>query len=397
MTPGKKGQVSGAPAASLIIVISAFILLYILFLPSEDRTELLEGSDGSGGTIAKGAEVSGSVLLLEQPGTLTHLKDTEFEHSIPSFNLFTEKEDVVLKSADSVFIDSKQNAKTLPVFVKGNVENAKLSFNVEQHEGRLMVKLNQEEIFKGEVKNIIEPLSLSLKEENVIEFSVEKAPGWQFWKKNFYDVRNVKVTATVERLENREALNTFFMTKEEADPENIEEAYIIYLADCSVKNAGKLGILLNGNLLSAKVPDCGSLEKTFIDPSDFVSGKNELLFRIEEGKYLIDQIFIKTQLRKPISQVYFFDMNRTQFKKVENDTINASISLRFIDDKEKHTGVIDINAHKIFFNTIQSNFSKGIDQFVVEGSNSVRIEPETTLSITELKVELDCKKKADCS
>ena len=154
-------------------------------------------------------------------------------------------------------------------------------------------------------------------------------------------------------------------------------------------------MFLNGNLLSAKVPDCESFEKTFIDPDDFIEGKNELLFSSEQGRYLIDRTAVKTTLRKAISPVYFFDINQSQFDLIDNNTINTSLSLKFIDDDEKKNAIIEVNQHRISLDTRQDAFSKNIDLFVNEGSNSIRITPERTLHVLELKVDLDCKED-DC-
>ena len=129
--------------------------------------------------------------------------------------------------------------------------------------------------------------------ENVLEFSVEPPPGWQFWKENYYDVRSLKITATVENLDNREAIRTFFMSREEADPENIKDAYITYLVDCNFRESGRLSVHLNNNLLSSSVPDCGVPERTSIDPADFVEGRNELHFSAESGRYLFDRTLVK--------------------------------------------------------------------------------------------------------
>ncbi len=392
----RKAQVSGSGAASVVIVVASFILIYLLLIPAEERDKILE--DKGAAVSAEKAKVPGSVLLDERPGTVTKLKESEFEHGIPSFNLFIEKEASVLKKVDSVFVESSgTSSRAVPFFVEDRASDGKLTFSVNEHEGKLAVRFNGEEIFRGEVNRIVDPLSLeNIGKENLLEFSVDTPPAWKFWEKNFYDVRSVQVVATVEKLGNMEAVNTFFMTKEEADPENIEEAFIIYLVDCRVDEAGRLGVTLNGKLLSSKVPDCGSMEKTFIAPLDFVAGKNELKFATEGGKYLVDRIFVKTKLKKPIAPIFFFDVNSTQFSKIEKNDINASVSLKFVDDDERKNAVIELNGHRIFVNTRQGAFSKNIDEFVVEGSNSLRIEPETTLQILSLKVELDCKEEKDC-
>ncbi len=394
----KKSQSSGSGAAALVVVIASFILIYLLLIPSESREDILKDG-GTGVSPAKAKVVAGSVLLDEHPGTVTKLKESEFEHNIPSFNLFVEKEAVVLKKADSVFIESSgTSSRAVPFFVDGKASEGKLTFSVNEHKGKIVIRFNGEELFRGEVNKIVEPISLdAIGKENLLEFLVESPPAWKFWEKSFYDLRDVQVVASVENLENRESVSTFFMTKDEADKSNLEEAYLIYLVDCRASETDKLSVRLNGKLISSRVPDCGNVEKTFIDPSEFVVGKNELKFSTEEeGKYLVDRIFVKTKLKKPVFPIYFFDVNSTQFKKISTNDLNASIRLEFVDDGERKNAVVDLNGHRMFVNTRQAAYSKNVDAFVVEGSNSIRIEPETTLYILNFNVELDCKEEKDC-
>ncbi len=112
----RKSQVSGSNAAALVIVIAAFVLIYLLLIPAEDRDEIISGGSSSGAAAAK-ESITGSVLLDERPGTVTMLEEDEFEHGIPSFNLFIEKEDSVLKKADSVFVESSgTSTRAIPFF-----------------------------------------------------------------------------------------------------------------------------------------------------------------------------------------------------------------------------------------------------------------------------------------
>lgn len=394
---GKKRQgQSGANTAAIIIVVMAFILIYILLIPSENRKELLEESDDA--VLGERPSEYG-VLLDESPGTLASLQEREFEHRIPSFNILTEREDVVLKSVDSVFVDSGGVAsRAVAVFADASASNGRLAFQVSDHKGFLAVDFNGQEIFKGDISGVLQPLALdNIGKENIIQFYVDQPPSWKFWERNFYDIRDVRVTGTVERTDRQEAINTFFMSSEEADPSNIDDAYIIYLADCRATDVGKLSVYLNGNVLSSKVPDCGSLEKTSISPESFVSGRNELRFVAEQGRYLIDQVFVKTQLKEPIYPVYFFDLNESLFRKIGQDRINASVRLSFINDGERKNAVIDVNNRQVSVDTRQGNYSRNIDQFVVEGSNFIRVEPTDTLNLISLKVTLDCKTKKDCT
>lgn len=391
----KKAQPSGGSAAALLVIIASFILLYILFLPGKDREELLGADGGIPANVA--SEVVGSVLLKEQPGTLAKLKERDFEHSIPSFNIVAEKEDVVLKKVDSLFVDNSEPSRAIPLSFKDGAENVLLSFSVEGHKGTLSIRVDGERVFRGEVERNVEPISLDgLSGSSVIEFSVDKSPSWMFWSRNFYDVRNVQVSGTVSRLSGSEALNTFFVSADEARADNIEQAHVAYFVDCRGSVGGKIDVFLNGKLLSSRVPDCGNLEKTIIAPSELVAGRNELKFSTLSGRYLVDRVFVKVFLKKPVLPVFFFDVNRSQFRKISDGALNSSLSMRFVDDGERKRAVIDVNEHRIFLDTRQKSFSRNIDAFVVEGSNSLSVDPETTLNVLELKVSVDCRKEKDC-
>lgn len=397
MSFGKRAQApSGGNAAILILIIAAFILLYMLFLPKGERDKILSTGTTATGTVA--GTLPGSALIDEHPGTLTVLKSSKVDHNIPSFNLFTKKEDTVLKSVDSINVGtSKGDARTQSIIllVSDTVENAKLSFTVNSHHGSLIIAQNGKEIFRGEVDSFIEPLSIELAKENVFEFSTESVPWYKPFTTNSYDLRDVKITGTVERIDNKEAIQTVVLGQEEASL--LDSATMSYFVDCSVKDVGRLSIYLNSNLLASKVPDCGSAEKWQIDPKDLVSGKNEFRFVAEQGTYLLDKLNLRTNLKEPIFPIYFFSLNSSVFRRIENNTINSTLNLRFIDDKERKTATVEINSQKTTVDTRQANYSKNVDSFLVAGTNYLRIVPETTINLVSLKLVLDCRKAEDCS
>ncbi len=397
---GKKGvdapAPSGANAAVLVLIIAAFIVLYILFLPKGERDRLLEKENTGTKTVTPEA-ISGAMLIKENPGVLTKLKDKDFEHRIASFNLFTTKEDAVLKSINSIYTESTRNGqkkRSVILALKDKVENAKLSFSVNDHSGKLIIEQNSQEIFRGEVDSFTEPMDLELKDENLFEFSTETVPWYKPFSKNFYDIKDAEITGTVEKVDNKEAVQTVILGEDEANL--LSEASLSYFVECSTKDVGRLSVYVNDKLLAAKVPDCGNPDKLQIDPNDLVGAKNEFKFVAEKGTYLLDQVILRTRLKEPIFPIYFFSINSTTFRRIDNNTINSTLSLSFIDDKERKTATIEINNQKTRLDTRAANYSKNVDSFLIAGTNFLRIVPETTLSVIELKLSLDCRKASEC-
>ena len=390
-----QGAPSGGNAAVLIILIAVFILMYLLFLPKGEREKLLT-QDTTATKVALG-KLPGSTLLNENIGTLTVLKSKDFDHQLPSFNLFTKKEDTVLKSIDSINVGSSKSdtrKRSFILAVTDKVENAKLSFTVNSHHGNIIIAQNNREIFRGEVDSFTEPLSIELEKENVFEFSTEPVPWYKPFTTNSYDMRDIKITGTVERLDNKEAIETVILSTEEANL--LDSAALSYFVDCSLKDVGKLNVYLNKNLLASKVPDCGSPEKWQIDPKDLTGGKNEFRFVAEQGTYLLDRLLLRTTLKEPIFPIYFFSLNNTVFRRIENNTINSTLGITFLDDKERKTAQIEINNQKMNIDTRQANYSKNVDSFMVAGTNFLRIVPTTTINVVNLKLVLDCQKAEEC-
>ena len=63
----KEAQVSGTPAAVVVLVIATFTLIYLVLIPSEDREELLGEKNLS--SPDESVKTSELLLLDETPGT----------------------------------------------------------------------------------------------------------------------------------------------------------------------------------------------------------------------------------------------------------------------------------------------------------------------------------------
>src|SRR5574342_464082 len=165
---------SGGPAAALIGIITLLFIFYILFLPAEERRELLEGENLSD-------EDNAGLLLDEAPGTLTFTEKGVFDHSISNVYLVETKNAVIL-GQENPFIVSKgwfseqQKSMVFSVADLDNTENILLSFQAPERRGVLVVALNGQKIFEGQVNlqnppPVIVPKTL-LKPTNQLDFVV---------------------------------------------------------------------------------------------------------------------------------------------------------------------------------------------------------------------------------
>ncbi len=384
----KKGQSAGG-AASLIAAILGLMLLYILFLPPEARDELL-GNNATPGEV-KGISEPSRILLLEKPGTVFRAKQDQFEHNLNAFNLYAKSEDRLIKSMGSVFVESKSGStkkKTAAFSAEpGKTGNAQLSFQVKDHSGRLIVSLNDQEIFNGEASAAQLIVLDNLQADNVLEFSAPET-GFAFWQRNFYELTDVKITATVSQTEGLEARQTFIIGSEEIN--GLESASLLYFVYCRVTEAGSLRVFVNDGLVHSGVPDCGSPVKLPIDAGLLNRGVNTVRFSADSGSYLMDQVQVKTKLRQPIEPIYFFEVNDTQYSWINNNTFDTFLRMGFVDDNEEKRAELTINNRKLSMDTRRTaNFTRNIDQYIVRGNNFIKIAPETTLNVIELRIQLE--------
>ena len=320
----KKAQGSGGSAASLVAVLGALILLYILFLPPEARQGLLDDTSGSGISQPGESTLTGeeSLLLMETPGTLSVVSDDEFEHNIPSFNLYTTTSASVLKEVANIYLkkslfSSEEKDIVFEIEDIGNTENILLSFTPTTHSGRLIISINGNEIFNAETEDTVQPINLErqyLEEDNILHFEVSGV-GLAFWSSNEYALGNLKVTADITYIGNRESVHSFFLTSEEAD--NLKTTDLRFFAECDKDAVGPLTIKINENTIFSSVPDCGSANPPIQFSPDLLNdGQNNLYFGTTSGNYLLDQVRVTTELKELIYQTYFFEMSSNLFDSV---------------------------------------------------------------------------------
>jgi hypothetical protein len=386
----KKGQ-SGSSAATLVAVIGLLIVLYIVFLPPDIRKDLLAGNSTE--NLSSGDIIT--TILSESPGRLEQISNLEVEHNLPSLNLFALSGAKVLKKASSLYVkngvfDKKSEKMTFDITDFEHTDNVLLSFTVDSGKGRLVVTLNGQEIYNNVITSRnVAPIELPkdmLQQSNTLEFSVSDV-GLAFWSTNEYSLENVQVTADVTDVSAQQSKNVFVLSTTEKF--NLDRARLRFFADCNQGEIGTLHILVNNHEVFAAVPDCGMLRPVEFSPAYLESGENNVVFKTDSGRYLIDQISVITDLKEITFPSYYFELSNSQLADITDGNDDINMTLRFVDSQELKSGKIYINGKTISLNTHDSTYVRNLNNFVEQGQNGIKVEPDqTVLDIIELRVDL---------
>ena len=92
----KKAQVSAGNVAVLIFLIAIFMALFILLLPAQDRSDLLNKDLDDENGDDSDSEV---FILTQSPGLLKPSSDDETTHKIDSTNLFLRSESIMISNS----------------------------------------------------------------------------------------------------------------------------------------------------------------------------------------------------------------------------------------------------------------------------------------------------------
>ncbi|HYD03263.1 MAG TPA: hypothetical protein VEC16_03095 [Alphaproteobacteria bacterium] len=318
----RKGQFAGN-AAAFVAIVTVAIILYILFLPPDIRTEILgdprTGTNGSGNG-GNGGVISTTNLLRQNVGRVTYINTNEKTYDLPTTRIYTPTSGQVLKNVPSINL---RYAIFDNVHAKYDVEleldeettkNLLLSFNVRSHYGPITISLNGKEIFSGEISDFNpKPIVLDqdyLEEDNVITLSVP-SPGLAFWNANKYAIENLQITGDVTDYSTSSA--TQYFTISSVEKENLESLRLFFYPSCNLKDVGSLKIDLNGRSIYNSVADCGTRTFAVLDTDDIIAGSNELKFSSSKGSYTLDNMYIKTQMDKPAYRTYYFDIDAKYF------------------------------------------------------------------------------------
>lgn len=394
MAKRRRGQATGASAATFVALLAALILIYIMMLPPDTREALLnenttdDDSDGDNASEER-------ILVLENTGKIEGEGDEEIIHDIAAVSLLAVTETNLIKKVSNIYVKNgwfdKEEAKVSFSFEDiSNTENAVLGFVIgERAKGTLTINLNGEQIYIGDTTSP-SPVMLTKKdllEDNELVFSVSSI-GWKFWSTNEYVVEDITITADVEDTSRQTSRNTFIMTATEKD--NLETATLKFIPECEPTDAGKLNIYINNHNIYSAVPDCGLLIPLEFSPGYLGAGENEVVFRTNKGNYVIDRIVVKTELKDISYPVYYFSLTPEEYDDVLDNDMEVNLTIEFVDEIDYKQGTLIINGYETHIDQRDRVYSKIIDQFIKKDNNAIEIIPDknSKLEIIEFRVEL---------
>ncbi len=376
---------SGSPAAALIGIITLLFIFYILFLPPEERRELLEGENLS-------IEEAERLFLDEAPGRLTFTEKAVFDHNIPNIFLVESKNAVVLAQENPFIIrkgwlSDQRHTMIFSVQDLENTENVVLSFQAVERAGTLVISLNDNVIFEGAVRiqnppPVVLPKSL-LKSVNQLEFYVTGG----FLSRRRYDLSDMKVVGDITDIKKQTATNTFTISKTERD--NLESAFLDFFPICDQRTVGVLTIELNGKIVYSAVPSCESLNRQDLFAEDFRDGRNTLIFRIDKGSYRVEQVRVRTLLKPVKSYIDYFNIKSSVYNEILDRERQVILRVEFVDDRSLKHAEININDKRDVIDQRDDVYERDISSFVREGSNYIEIKPLAELDIVKLQVRAD--------
>lgn len=392
----KAEEKSGANVYTLVILIALFIVLYLIIIPPEDRDALLNNTYDDDDNGDNGEEFDNETLLLKSPGIVYPTREGEVEHDINQLSLFIKTEPEINTLANSLYINKglfgEQDQKvTFGVDDIANLKDLILSFTVIDPKGRLIVKLNNNVVSESSFASGSQIIRLPenyIREENRLEFSVS-SPGVEFWAKNHYRLDTV-VLKKEFTLVNSQEERWFSVSEGELD--SLKRSRLRYFLYCTdLDDTARLKILLNNNILSSEIVQCVSKEMSADIDEDFLKeGRNKLIFSIDDGDFLINDIRVINELTEKIYKIYYFDLDSDDYDKIVDNEANVILNLNLIDNNKLKEAEIRINDKILNVNTNRDSYSKEIPvSFLDEGENMVKIIPKTEFEIDMLKITLE--------
>lgn len=394
-----QGAFSGGAISGLVIliVLLAFILIYLVVVPSEYKEDFNL-------TPTPSAEY---VVLEEHPGRL-FIEDKDSEKT--EFNTV---------SIDDVVVDNTPNQESTLLLPQGIVKKSLLSANVltfsfdiedldninkvylsanvieKKGSGAIIVKLNGVTIYESE-----EPINKNLKlmlpkhylsESNTIKITTS-SPGWLFWTVNSYVLSDIYVLEDRYSGDDAKVRRIVFIDSEKlADAKSIK--FSAYPKKISSED-GKVTISVNGNAIYSGVPIPNSGIDVEVSREHFRSGTNNIEFEVEKDStyelIYMDLLFKTVEVADEGMVKYKFSLSDLQWDKVEDSRYECELfASKTSGDKSIN---IELNDNVLRY-SFDNNYEiiRDVCEFLEQEDNTITILPDEEVYLNVIKITIQNK------
>jgi len=391
-----KAQKEGKPVAIIVLLIALFMVFYIMFLPPADRNALLNINNES-----TSASAGGSLreVLSVNPGIVSPGSDFNKRHEMQPVNLFIKSEPTIENLASSLVVSNSLTSKSFPsssFTIRDSLSDLQkviLSFSVSEGNGQLKLFINDHQFYseslESGVKIVEVPISY-VAESNEIRFETS-SPGLSFWKSNKYVLRDIIIKEDFEKVNAKEERQFNIAFDEKA---GLSKAVLKYYKVCNSKLQGdsaKLKIFVNEKSSFEGMIKCATLQESVeIDPGLVKDGINSVMFVLEdEGSFSFNQLVVETAVVEKETKGYTFSLSRKEYGDVLNGDkeIMLRMNLAETTDSKKNAKII-LNDGEIMMSTDQNSFTRDVSDYVVEGTNFLKIIPSNTFRVNGLTISL---------
>lgn len=390
----KRAQ-AAAGAAVLVAIILGLLVSFVVLVSPKERAELLGEDLANGTSRTLGSAAIAENLLKVTPGRIDFLGQEEIEHPLPVINIYTRTESEVVAernvaTAKRGVFSEEPDAFTFSIEDLANTENLYLVFNVQTIEGRLIVSLNGEQIYNADAGfGNVAPIHLpqnALQENNEITVRIS-SPGLAFWRTNGVTLSNIKVVGDITDVQAQSSKSIFLVS--ETEKRNLEKVKLRLQPDCNLNEVGKLTITINANEIYSGVPDCDlAFVPIELSPEAIQEGENEIEFHTQEGSYVLSHVLITSKLTAPEFPTYFFKLDEEQFEDIDGGDRKVRLQVDFVDVQARKYGEFVYNGDAVPFDTRETTLVLDLSADAVEGNNALKVKPQKTLEIRELRVDL---------
>ncbi|MDO8628767.1 MAG: hypothetical protein Q7R56_03360 [Nanoarchaeota archaeon] len=409
----KRGQAT-ENAASFIFMLILFFVIYIIILPTHEKANLLQDNNvyGTGIDIPVNTYETPTIydpnyetpyygntyapsyqtttIFSETPGKVYPYIDDALIQPLSSINLYINQEQKTISLAENIQLHSNlfsNKEKTLIFSNNQELQEAKLYFFPTETDGKLTIKLNGISIYEGVPTSSTLPINLPttyLRSTNRITFKINKPA---LFGSNNYELKDIKIVLT-EQANNQQEQRTFTLNEQEY--KNIQGISINYFTNCQrIQDRGTLKIYLNNKLVDERIVVCevGPILQDL--PLDYLKqGTNTLTFSVDQGSYILEQLYLEKYLSQKTFQHYTFSIQPNQYQAVANSYVDAKMRIHMKQDYRKEADII-VNGITYYIDTYDQDYDIDISDSIQEGTNNFRIIPANEFDILNLDILLE--------